>query len=96
MLIHICQIMCFPFAIEANEEIICRTYSIIKDFNFFNKILSCLMTNNQMQHDIPISLIARLILTDNDLCELLANQINTSDKVTQSNFYFIYQKNQRM
>lgn len=81
-IINICQILCFPFAIDANEDIISRTYKIIKEFNLFNKIISaCIANSSLISCDVPISLISRLILTDEDLVQLMINQLNNSPEV---------------
>jgi hypothetical protein len=78
----ISQLLCFPFAIDANEEIITHTYKIIKEFNLFNKIISsCVLNVADLRCDIPISLIARLILTDEDLVQLMIDQLNNSTQV---------------
>ena len=81
-IINICQILCFPFAIDANEDIISRIYKIIKDFNFFNKIIGACMSNSALvSNEIPISLIARLVLTDEDLVQLMIDQLTNSNQV---------------
>lgn len=78
----ICQILCFPFAIDPNEEVISRMYSIIKDFNLFQKILNaCMLNVAHLTCDIPFSLIARLVLTDEDLVQLMIDQLNTSNQL---------------
>ena len=82
IIITISQLLCFPFAIDANEEIISNTYKIIKEFNLFNKIISACMSNmNSLHCDIPMSLIARLILTDEDLVQLMIDLLNNSVQV---------------
>ena len=81
-IIIISQLLCFPFAIDANEEIITNTYKIIKEFNLFNKIIAdCILYASNQACDIPIGLIARLILTDDDLVQLMIDQLNNSTKV---------------
>lgn len=81
-IVNICQIICFPFAIDANEEIISRLYKIIKEFNLFNKIISaCVSHASLISCEIPISLISRLILTDEDLVQLMMSQLNNSPQV---------------
>lgn len=81
-IINISQMLCFPFAIDANEEIISQTYRIIKEFNLFNKLLSACISNLTFVNcDIPISLISRLIITDEDLVLLMIDQLNNSTKV---------------
>lgn len=81
-IVSISQILCFPFAIDANEEIIAQTYKIIKELNLFNKLLSACMAHSQcVTFDIPMSLIARLILTDENLVLLMIDQLNNSPKV---------------
>ena len=80
----ICQILCFPFAIDPNEEVISRMYSIIKDFNLFIKILNaCIANAAHLTCDIPFSLIARLVLTDEDLVQLLIDQLNSSNQLCE-------------
>jgi len=91
-IVTICQILCFPFAIDANEEVISRIYKIIKEFNLFNKILSACISNElTYQCDVPISLISRLVLTDEDLVQLMIDQLISSTQVSEyiSNIYFI-------
>ena len=79
----ICQIICFPFAIDANEEVTSRIFKIIKEFNLLNKILSACMANEiALTCDIPMSLIARLVLTDEDLVQLMIDQLNNSKEVS--------------
>lgn len=81
-ILTICQILCFPFAIDSNEEVISRMYNIIKEFNLFSKILyACTYNANYLTCDIPMSLIARLVLTDDDLVQLLIDQLNNSPSV---------------
>jgi hypothetical protein len=81
-IIIISQLLCFPFAIDANEEIITNTYKIIKEFNLFSKIIAdCILYSSCLTCDIPIGLIARLILTDEDLVQLMIDQLNTSEEV---------------
>ena len=81
-IIIISQLLCFPFAIDANEEIISHTYKIIKEYNLFNKIIAdCILNASSLICDIPIGLIARLILTDDDLVQLMIDQLNNSTKV---------------
>ena len=81
-IIIISQLLCFPFAIDANEEIISNTYKIIKEFNLFNKIVTdCILYASNLVCDIPVGLIARLILTDDDLVQLMVDQLNNSAKV---------------
>jgi hypothetical protein len=81
-IVNISQMLCFPFAIDANEEIISQTYKIIKELNLFNKILSACVSNSSfLVCDIPISLISRLLLTDEDLVLLMIDQLNNSPKV---------------
>jgi fused len=77
-IVTICQILCFPFAIDANEDIVTKVYKIFKDFNLFNKILGACMDCNSKSSvlDVPIGLITRLILTDEDLVELMIDQLN--------------------
>ena len=83
-ILTICQILCFPFAIDSNEEVISRMYNIIKEFNLFSKILyACTYNVNYLTCDIPMSLIARLVLTDDDLVQLLIDQLNNSPKVSR-------------
>jgi hypothetical protein len=81
--IRICQILCFPFAIDANEELITRTYKIIKEFNLFNKVLSASMLNTLESTEIPIGLLSRLILTDEDLVQLMIDQLLNSPQVNK-------------
>lgn len=82
LIISICQIISFPFAIDASEEVITRTYMIIKDFNLLMKILSaCLENNSVISMDVPFGLITRLVLTDEDLSQLLITQLNSSVQV---------------
>ena len=83
-LINICQILCFPFGIDANEELISKTFTIIKDYNFLNKIISACVScdRNFIEFDIPIGLLARLILSDEDLSQLFIDQINTSNQAS--------------
>ena len=88
-LLTICQIVCFPFAIDANEEVLGRTFKVLKDFNLFNKIVvTCVAHAHHMPCDIPMSLIARLVLSDEDLVELLIDQLNNSSQVSCSKNHF--------
>lgn len=81
-IINISQMLCFPFAIDANEEIIGQTYKIIKEFNLFMKIMSACMSNSSfLVCDIPIGLVSRLVLTDEDILLMIIDQLNNSPKV---------------
>jgi hypothetical protein len=102
-LINICQILCFPFGIDANEDLISKAYSIIKDYNFFNKILSACIEMNlnkkkdsnnlTFSFDIPCGLLARLVLSDEDLTQSLIDQINTSNEVCNFFIKLFYPNN---
>ena len=89
-ILSICQILCFPFAIEPNDQVLTRMYTIIKEFNLFVKICDACARNAAELTccDIPISLIARLTLTDDDLVQLLIEQLNNSKQVSSNLFYF--------
>lgn len=90
-ILSICQIICFPFAIDANEEIITRTYKILKEFNLFNKIISaCISQQSTLVCDIPVSLVARLILSDEDLVQLMIDQLNNSPQVAILNAFLSF------
>lgn len=84
-IVGISQILCFPFAIDSNEETIGQTYKIIKELNLFNRLLSACVSNyssgSGVSYDVPMSLISRLILTDENLVLLLIDQLNNSPKV---------------
>ena len=81
-IITICQILCFPFAIEPNEDVVSRMYKIIKEFNLFHKIVNaCILHGAHLSCDIPFSLISRLVLTDEDLVQLMIDQLNNSNQV---------------
>lgn len=81
-IIIISQLLCFPFAIDSNEEIITNSYKIIKEFNLFSKIINgCILYSSCLKCDIPIGLVARLILTDDDLVQLMIDQLNNSTQV---------------
>jgi hypothetical protein len=93
-IITISQLLCFPFAIDASEEIITRTYKIIKEFNLFNKIISAIVSNlSTLTCDIPIGLIARLILTDDDLVQLLIDQLSNSAQLCEFFSKLLYNSN---
>ena len=82
-IIIISQLLCFPFSIDANEELITNTYKIIKEFNLFSKIITdCILYSPCLRCDIPFGLIARLILTDDDLVQLMIDQLNNSAEVS--------------
>ena len=93
-ILTISQLLCFPFAIDASEEIITRTYKIIKEFNLFNKIISAIVSNlSTLTCDIPIGLIARLILTDDDLVQLLIEQLINSAQLCEFFSKLLYNSN---
>lgn len=95
-IINICQIICFPFAIDSNEEVLGRTYKIIKDYNLFNKIIQACIKNykcNKIKMDIPIGLVTRLVLTDDDLVQLLVNQMLNSAEIMDFFSSLLYSKN---
>ncbi|CAF0816845.1 unnamed protein product, partial [Brachionus calyciflorus] len=94
-IINISQIICFPFAIDANEQVISRLFKIIKEFNLFNKIIQACVKNfksNKLNMDIPMSLITRLILTDNDLVQLMINQMINSTDINEFLTSLLYSK----
>lgn len=91
-ILTICQILCFPFAIDANEEVISRIYKIIKEFNLFSKIISSCISSELTYHcDIPISLISRLVLTGEDLVQLMIDQLNQSSQLCDFLTKLLYQ-----
>lgn len=95
-IINICQIICFPFAIDSSEEVLGRTYKIIKDYNLFNKIIQACIKNykcNKIKMDIPMGLITRLILTDDDLVQLMVNQMLNSSELADFFATLLYSKN---
>lgn len=82
IVVDISQILCFPFSIDANEEIIAQANKILNELNLFNKILSACTANlNCAKCDIPISLVSRLILTDENFLLLMIEQLSNSSKV---------------
>ncbi len=90
-ILTICQILCFPFAIEPNEHLITRMYTIVKDFNLFTKVCTaCVLNAGHLVCDIPIGLIARLVLTDEDLVQLLIEQLNNNQELANFFKHLIY------
>ena len=87
------HILCFPFAIDANEEIINKIFKIIKDYNLFSKIISACISN-ELNYEVPIVLISRLILTDEDLYLMLINKIiNNAQVILRFIILFLFNLN---
>ncbi|RNA34071.1 Serine threonine- kinase 36 [Brachionus plicatilis] len=75
-IINICQIICFPFAIDSSEETCVKNHKC-----------------NKIKMDIPMGLITRLILTDDDLLQLMVNQMLNSVEMTDFFSTMLYSKN---
>jgi hypothetical protein len=83
LITHISYILCYPFAIDASEDIVSRSYMLIKEFNLFSKLLDACVAycGGNTCCEVPVSLLVRLILGDEDLARMLVDRLNESSDV---------------
>ncbi|XP_074643571.1 serine/threonine-protein kinase 36-like [Tubulanus polymorphus] len=78
ILLEACQLICFPFAIDIEDELLMEVYSALYKCNFVPKLLqSCQNYVKTEQLEMPIGIIARLVLGDIAFVDQFASSVQT-------------------